>query len=1530
MNCSVCIVNAKTQLNSDSKLSAKISSISFGIKQRLSSSSKIRLLAGVYRNSIASARGSSNMRAYENMNFAPREDMSESAIGNIRARTTANLAVKQRVSSIGAIRNTKTDKFSGSKLNFQPSSKLYPISDISFKNKFTNNDINLRAIDNGTFSLVNQTNPAYTRLDDGVFIGNYTNNNQAGSLLTDDDKTLIVSQNIFNSGDVEYKLRVTYPLAHPEFSYFALRAYAPFDNYSLRRPQKYKIYDIKLEDPSGNLVIQYNDFNIHGDNNFTTYISTPKINNANLLSSDPKYPYMDSGNPLNLENEPYTLTLNFAYDCSQFPFNDRFNFSYEQNCIINNSLSDIDNPNPFHALLISAIEIGNSGGLGIRKNNVLNFFTQVRDKSERIKKTILPTQLLTTSFDNGIYPQASSIWRTPDYEYSNQSLTDSNILLQKIQDIDYENGDFISLSGSIPYIDSGRLILKFDGSRRPEERFQGGSFRFGGNKSFNDAKLQGYFYEDYYEVDSVELRIIAKKLSGQSDYNIDVVGYSDDKLLYVTSPIGGFLQNSGSLVFNQNNVPNVSGLLNNNYGLSNSSISDFSDYFNYDVSPLGDHYVVSNLVTVDSTEFKEYIVPLEIYQNPRKLGYTKYSLSPYFEHLYLDICPIPSGASISYVSLNVYYKPANALMMHTIGSPSNKNAIQKSIILFPEGQGTITSDKQVSGIPIGFSSPDYLSSNLARRWRGNTGDIFSGGDFSRYEFDFSFNHKQSDTPFLTSYVDFTNIDDADIYDHKNNLIGQSATSLNILSNFGWRYSSDQLIDGITTDYKSTSWSSNIFDAFDRSARISSANSLEFYALNNNSFDDGGNANNILGFALFIRFSPDKVSTNDLNNCVILSYENNNKYSLALICENGILKLKIRKSDDTIVTITDTIPISNYQFPIPILITYNDDGLSYKYKLYTDNSSNLSFEYLRAESESIETYILSNNPTLRIGFSQNFTTYPALPMFLHEIGCSNAFCNILQSNPDRFINQITAKDFFDSYKVLGENIDDDISKWKLGAFKICQFSPSFDRYTKREGKDYITFSLNHHGSGYSQYTDKLLPSNIYLSGVSYHTQIENDFLRLDLSNIDDLDINRFHAIAPRISKNLPKGYNFKEKALFVDTVIEHETNNDFIWPDNNVGAKLIISLYTPTKDNPYMKSKSLGLVNRSIHYLEPSGCIRKITSRLTFDDILDKSEPWAIFTEEIYSKEFKETYFVDDINQMFLQYDVVYPSGAPYKSKIKIHNTNIRSDNAIFLGEYSSTVTPLSLHVSGAYYQFGIMNLFAPEDGTVIEASPNYINLVTKGHLPIPLNDRLNIFLDSSGFYVPPKTLNLFTIGNGVVDSSEQIFAGLFGSSPLKGMSLYVSGEFMTESTLPLYTSGMAFSASNSLNFVALSPTGSVIIDDNISLRIKGINKSINAYPFSTMPLYVYNNDVIVNNASGSIGLHLSGFIPDLFNASGNLPLVTLNYPISDSLASTSATIKWDSDNIGQGITSVDNVYAYVDSDDNIRGTDLICYGGCKQ
>jgi hypothetical protein len=1478
-----CSTNEKTRLNAGSRLLAT-ASFNHGLSSRLSSISKINLQDGIYRNVTSFLSSSSNFIANENLNIGLSEELNEPAVGNIRGRTTANLGVSSRALSKGDFKVGSADKFSGYKPNFRAYEKLFPTQDILLKSKVTNNNITLN-----NFSQI------YSNIDEGVFIGDYVDNGKIGSVVSDDENSVLFAYQVFNDGDIQYKFRVTKPLSVAKLSYLAIRASAPFDNYLNRKPQQYKFYDIKLEDPSGNLIIQYEDMPIRGDSNFTTYISEPQVNNLLSPTWYENYPLMD-------ESGPYTLTLNLTFNCQLFPFDTKFGDGYEQTCIINQN-KDIDlfpsSPNPFVGLHLSSIEIGNSGGVGILRDSYLNFYSQVRDKSERLRKNLLPTQLLTYDFDNGIYPQTSSIWRstTNEVEFTNTTLAGSNHLLNKIRNDRCD--EYISLSNSTPIQSSGRIILKFNTKpdREAYDRYIDGPFRFGGSSDFDDARLVNYLSNDeFFDVDTIELKIIAKKIQGSPDYPIDVVGYSDDKLLNITPAIGGFLQNSGAFNFDSNQMPDASGFYGNTFGISDSSLSDQSQYFSRDI---GDHYFLDSSPLVDSTSFQEYTIPLNIYQNPHQLGFTRYSLSSFFDNLYLDISPLPSGASICNIKLVINYKPANAMMMHTLGSPSNKDVIRKSISLLPSSNGTIDPDVSIGEALTGFTSPLDLAANYSRRWRGNTGDMFIGGDFNRERFDFSFNHQQSDIPFLTTYVDFNKFSGQNIYSYYGSLIGNSVNSdLNVISSLGWRYiDSDDL-----SNFSSTGMS------FDRAVLLD--NDYLITNLMSGPLDKD--------FVFFLRYTPNNLPLSELNEHVIASFysNGNDTWGMVIVVEDSFIKVKIKTFSGEIITLSDNYSISEYVFPLSILVTY--DSQNNKLRLYTNNQAG----YLRDTNSVSFTPDSIDISNTQIGFSDSYTDQPSLrSIFVHELGYSNSY-NIVESNPDRFLNQISVNDFFDSYKVLANNIDDNISAWKLGDFKICSFSSDFDSYTKREGKDYITFNLNHHGSGYSQFTNKTLPSNIKLSGVSYHTQIENDFLRFDLSNIPTVDKDRFYAIAPRISKTLPRGYQFKEEAICVDTIIEHHTNDDMTWPNGKAGPKFIVSLYTKNQEVADRPSKMFGLINRSTHYLEPSGCIRKLTSKFTFDDLFDDSEPWAMFDVESYTKEFKEKYFSKDIDDMFLQYDLVYPSGRSFSSLIKMHSANVRLDDAIFTSEKSSG--QLNLTTSGQQYQFSHLNLFSPLSSS---GSPLF-TLFVNGDRFIN-SGSMNLFVDSSGFPYNSPYFNLHTISIGSVSNFNPVFGDMFGSFPTVGLGLSISGQLMRETYMPLYVSPLIYQNSGQLSLNTFGPNiNDGQLFDDLTLQIRGISSSINAYPSSEMPFYVFGREFPTEISSNAPLFVISDDFSRIVD-SGSLSLHTLNYPISASLANSSSSIRWDTNNVGRNITAEDNSYAYVDSDDNIRGVDLLCYGSCN-
>ena len=1484
--------NSRTTFAGNSRLLATAKTYN-GLSARISGSSSIKSNNGIFRGCSSSLRSIVELQVQENINFGLNRELSELATGDILAYTAANLAVNQRVLSAGSFKTGKVDKFAGYKPPFRAYEKLYPIQDISFKSKPSDQNITIYKVENG---IIRSTN-IYSSIDDGVFEGDYVDNGKTGAKISDDASSIAFTYRVFSSGDIQYKFRITKPLSVAKLSYLAIRSVAPFDSYSAKKPQQYRFYDIKLEDPNGDLIIQYEDIPVRGDSNYTTYISKPLINNLLLPTWDSNYPLMG-------DNGAYTLTINITFDCNSYPFTDRFNNAYEQTCIIN---KDQLTPTAFLSLDISAIEIGNSGGVGLQTDNFINLFSQVTDQPNRISRTLSPTQILPNSFNDGIYPESNSIWTTTinDSTYDNTTSLGADKLLSRVTTNFLSN--YITLSSTNTHPDSGRLILKFNTIPKYEKYAKnvGGPFAFGGSNAFNDSTLVNYKDNDeFFNIDKLELKIVARKAVGSPDYPIDVVGYSDDKLLNVTPAINGFVQNSNIDNFNSNTVPDVSGFYSKNVGMSDSAFSDQSSYYLQDLTNKGDHYILSSPV-VNSTSFKEYTIPLTIYEDNTRLGNTKYSSSSFFENLFLDISPIPNGASISKIELIVHYRPSNALMLFAFGSPSTKKAGFTDLTLLPISSGTIDTIPTLSGILTGFTSPDYLKTNYSRRWRGNTGEIFNGGDFDKTRFDFSFNHKQSNHSFLNSYIDLNNtFSGSNIYSESGTLIAELSNgnvSSHLLSNIGWRYSSDQLFGGVTTPYKSIKWNNNISDTFDKALKLSgSSRYLKVLSTPSNN-----------SFCIFLRFTPD-YTTNFSNKTIfsVVSPSNLNASKLSLLYNSSSI-LRLITSNNTILNSTS---FSNQQFPLSILITYNDDGTN-RLKMYINDSSNV---YISTQVNNLfagDEIVAIGNPSF---------SFSDLPIFLHEFGISKDSCNIKSSSPDRSKNQISVSEFFDSYNAPADYIDDNISQWKLGAFKVCQFSPDFDFFTKRIGKDFLTFKLSHSGSGYSQTTNKQLPEKINLSGIAYHTQIENDFLRFPVSDIPAINKDNFYAVAPRISKTLPRGYKINNESIVIDSIIEHDTNSDILWPNGKIGPKLLVSLYTKNQDSNLIPDRSFGLINRSTHYLEPSGCIRKLTSRFTFEDLFDQSEPWASFDKDIYHREFKERFLSKDVDDMFLQYDLVYPSGKPIDSLIKLHSSNIRLDNSI--GFFVNHSGNFNLATSGGYYTSNNVNFYASGSH---RSKSDYVTLNVLAD-KFYASGSLNMAV--SGGLWAKQNLNMYSLTIGSMDSSSSQFfsTDYFGSSPQRGLNLYCSGQFMREENLPLYVSPLIQNYSDSLNlFLSEDKIENGQLFENMTLCTYGTVASYDAYPESAMSMYIDGLN-FAQQLDTTFILFTKSYEPSISYVDNSFNLFTLNYPISNSLVNVSATIRWDSANIGEGITSIDNVYAYVDADDNIRGVDLACYGDCKQ
>ena len=102
------------------------------------------------------------------------------------------------------------------------------------------------------------------------------------------------------------------------------------------------------------------------------------------------------------------------------------------------------------------------------------------------------------------------------------------------------------------------------------------------------------------------------------------------------------------------------------------------------------------------------------------------------------------------------------------------------------------------------------------------------------------------------------------------------------------------------------------------------------------------------------------------------------------------------------------------------------------------------------------------------------------------------------------------------------VNQDTSKWYLGAFKYCEFNSAYDTMKTRIGEDFIVHKFANNGSSYEDITNLSIPSSLNTSGVAYHTQVENDMLRFNVGGLWD----QFYAAPPRISKSYPRSYNLK--------------------------------------------------------------------------------------------------------------------------------------------------------------------------------------------------------------------------------------------------------------------------------------------------------------------------------------------------------------------------------------------------------------------
>ena len=1558
------------------------------------------------------------------------------SFSEIEDGATVDHSISQGLEAVAEIESDFLDKFHGDfpeyfdLSNYANSQKLYPSGDVIPDNYYDgiveSGDFIGRYGASGVDTVAKcgliENVPAVVRplsdyIDEGVFIGKYTTHNEYSELVADDICTYITPYTNHTEGEYQAKFYLDQFTLKPLDSRLLLRLSAPINNIESELSPRYTIKDIKFEDPSGTLVVQYEDLVFLGDasddrhpgmwKNFTTYSLKPS---NNVVAN--KYQWQDGYPDLQKKNG-YTLSFNVLVESRDDAFDDGFTDGFVDVDADGNKIAI----QPTNNLRISTIEIWNSGfpGIGPSPENYMPLIMMNPEKGKRLERKIFPKFIPEKGWDTTIFPESGNLlWEDHDREYSNIDTCDNAKLISYITD--NNNETYISTHDVVN--DSGKLILKFGTGASPVSEVFPGAFNWAFDQSlngiwtsptFSDGRFHpsGAFDTEntrildqvdniYHDIDSISLSVTARKEAGARDFFLDVVGYSDDCILNVTSPTGGFLQHpSGTPFFTP---PTASGYAKiDDLGIDGEAISDKSAYFENQAS--GDHYELTTYPLVDSEEFRTYELPLKIFQDEVELGLPRdYNWSTFFENLYLDIFPLPSGASISNIHLIVRYKPQNAFTLSTQGGDIGRIKPGRSEgAFFPSAMASgddylntgsgFQPMSRLEDVPHQYRSPDTLKTNYARRWRGIQGLTY--GPFDVNEFGFGFFNPQLDTPFIDCLIDFSRRDGDTFYSRTTPISNGRATvytgtTLELYQNIGLRFSSgtlfEDLLPGYSGDYRTADWTSlssgnsnfqdhelygQVFDAYDNIIRMDSGDNLQF-----NDVDPSS------GIAIYTRFIPDVNVSGDAYNFynksnLFYTKGSPSEVGLQVGFSGGYLSASGGSEE-----IYDTIPYSGYQYPLTVLVTYSEN-YDNKIRLYTDNELHKGeFTNLRATSNPV---VIPGYNQLTYGCSESL----GIPMLLAEIGFTLPFegsgSQIVESNPDRNLKQISATEFFDNqrmkffdpeeshtndtFKLWDYVNEDSYHDWTIGAFRNPVFSPAFDTLTKRTNRDLISFHIENDGVAYGNRTDLTFPENVD-SGVSYHSQIENDFVRFHLTDSSD----NFYAIYPRVRKDLPQGYKFTDRALVVDTILTNYTSGNIQWDRCTSGPKLIVSLYTKNQE-PYWKPENYGLINRSIHYIEhcPSSII-KIESTFNHDDLCDDSEKWAFFPDEQKVKDFGERLFSDDIDDMFLQYDIVYPSSDGYISTLQIHTAHVKAENAFVVPTDSSGT--FELFTSGSFVESGFLDLnifgvsgYLQESGFTLNVSGEQLipqsgslDLFVSGLLrdeeslelftfnSVEHSGELNLFTSGELPEVESGILDLFVHGKNIITSeipSDSGGGSIFGM-PLSVVNYPISGEELNNSlTLNLLTSlssGVGSDYNSFWDLIRARPFDLMLFNDHLAgaTSASPYNNSIDLYTLgeeklesnfrvTDAPLFISGSGrLFVNN---DMPLYLESRIVEPGSISGSMPLTVYN--VHGGISSLGGGFNWDSYDYGVSIDARDNIYSRLSLDNEIRGVNTVGYGVCE-
>jgi len=1521
------------------------------------------------------------------------------SIGNAKIRAginSTNIFGSARLRGVGSFKKIGVDKYHGyfdearEIREIRYTRKQRPIDDIitSKNNVYFVNSLG------GTENL-------YDNVNEGVYLRDFINSigeRNASKLVCDDDGSYIQPSSIFAEGDFTYKCRISRPTVTPEKTILLIRGCFPHETDFSEIPPVYKLHNIRYEDPSGNLIVKYKDITLRGDGepgkeglyaNFETIITEPEINFASQYTWENDYPILD-------ENSIYTLNIDFSVQCFYKPFSKGFNLGYEDKCHTDyvdsddrfdsnylaidgtplSTRSDSYRLRPDNTFRISGIEIQSKGNRShpssnrirrYRWDNKLDIFTSVQEKGSRVERDIYPTRVLPHDYENGIYPSVESVWRSsPDingivYENTTASgLAGVNSLFTDIRMF-----SDITLMSTSPIADSGKLRLLYQ-HKRPISVKQptGGAFNFGSKNrknTFDSAKVEYVYGPDvFFTVDEIELHVKAKKAQGSRDFSLDVVGYSDDGILNITSQVGGFLQTPSGVGI----LPTYSGFYSNDHlGIASEPNSSKEQYYssNLPINAGGDHYLLSNYPVINSTEFKDYVIPLKVYDKIHELGRdTKFNTANYFENLYLDIFPIPSGASIAKAKLVVKYKPSHAISLHTIGQAGDTSLARRRHKLYVSGPkevnsltNVIPSNGQLSlieDIPHGYSTKDTLKTNYSKRWRGVDGNV-KEGPFNAIEFSFAYSNPEMHKPFLYGYYDFSNSEGNSVYSDKtDNTITSGLFSSDLQSsliqNLGMRFNSNRLFASQDLPYRTIDWTQSgselygkITDSFNYAVRSSGADG----------YINFGDVHVASGFSVFARFSPDDsisgVNYNLFESGVIVSkWDSGKDLEFAIGYDSGKITGYARDIHGNIIKISDNTNYDEYVYPVPVLLTYNDSD-SRKLRLYVDNELNGS-GLLRASSDPFVLH--SGDSDLLFGYSD--ASGVGINAFFTDIGISAVSKNIFPQNPNNMGNIISDKDsinsvlqqtsadsFFSSFRAHYKNgnsleprttddsglwnfVNEDTEQWYLGAFKYCEFFRDYDVMKNRVGKDFINHKFSNNNVSYDDITDLTLPSSVAVSGLAYHSQIENDSIRFHLSDVSP----EFHSVAPRIAKSFSRGYKFSDDAIVIDTIVQHTSTNDITWPDGSIGPRLIVSLYTPFNETELFETNNWGLINRSIHHLNPLDCWNKISTTFNLSDVLEKRESWSEYVKERNKLEMDHHYYADQINRAFVQYDLAYPSGQ-YDSEIKIHSTHVRLED-VFHVEREIYNSDLWLSTSGDTQVPSTLSLCVGESHAHVSSG---ISIYTSGNL-MPIGSG-ELFLYTSGVYFDTNYLPMFVEDKGYGNEFLELHTIGIDSwlSNVNNRNRFSAfGDGFSETGFVLYTSGRKLQGQFGES-ISLYTANSYNQDyDNIMLFLRG-NFEDDGTLIGTERHEVFNlfttatwNQPIENE---TLNLYVDAYDPLNIPEQETMNLVCWN---ESQVVGGLESFIWNSHNVGIAIDVLDNNLLLIDADDEIRGVQTVCYGDC--